>query len=51
MGHAVVDKLVYCHEALHAIQASESELCTAQAIEKWDSDSDSDESEDEDYTM
>ena len=47
MGHAVADKRVYCHEALHL----KGKLQTAsykQAVEKWDSDSDSDVSSDED---
>ena len=50
MGHAVADKLVYCHEALHM----QSKLQTAsytQAVEKWDSDSDSDASDDDDLAM
>ena len=48
MGHAVGDKLVYCHEALHmrtklqkASYRQEAEKC------KWDTDSDSDVSDDE----
>ena len=47
MGHAVADKRVYCHEALHL----KGKLQTAgykQAVEKWDSDSDSDVSSDDD---
>ena len=39
MGHAVGDKLVYCHEALHL----KKKLQTAsyeQKAEKWDTDSD-----------
>ena len=46
MGHAVGDKLVYCHEALHL----KKKLQTAsyeQKVEKWDTDSDSDKSDDE----
>jgi hypothetical protein len=50
MGHAVADKLVYCHEALH-MQSKLQKAGYSQAVEKWDSDSDSDESEDEDYAM
>ena len=42
MGHAVANKRVYVHEALHL----QSKL---QAVEKFDSDSD--ESEDEDYAV
>ena len=50
MGHAVADKFVYCHEALHM----RSKLQTAsytQVVEKWDSDSDSDASDDDDLAM
>ena len=50
MGHAVADKRVYCHEALHL----KGKLQTAgykQAVEKWDTDSDSDASDDEDLKM
>ena len=46
MGHAVGDKLVYCHEALHL----KKKLQTAsyeQKGEKWDTDSDSDKADDE----
>ena len=41
MGHAVGDKLVYCHEALHLKKLQSAGY--KQAVEKWDSDSDSDE--------
>ena len=47
LGHAVADKLVYCHESLHNI----IKLQTADYkphMEKWDSDSDSDETDEED---
>ena len=50
MGHAVADKRVYCHEALHL----KGKLQTAgykQAVEKWDTDSDSDSSDEEDLKM
>ena len=50
MGHAVADKRVFCHEALHR----KNKLQTAsykQAVEKWDTDSDSDASDDEDLKM
>ena len=50
MGHAVADKRVYCHEALHL----KGKLQTAgykQAFEKWDTDSDSDSSDEEDLKM
>ena len=46
MGHAVADKLVYVHEALHLKHKLQKASYT-QHVEKWDSDSDSDESEDE----
>ena len=46
MGHAVGDKLVYAHEALHLKQKLQKASYT-QHVEKWDSDSDSDESDDE----
>ena len=50
MGHAVADKRVYCHEALHLkgkLQAAGSK----QVVEKWDTDSDSDNYDDEDLKM
>jgi hypothetical protein len=50
MGHAVADKLVYCHEALH-MQSKLQMAGYTQAVEKWDSDSDSDESDDEDLAV
>ena len=50
MGHAVADKLVYCHEALH-LKAKLQKASYNQAAEKWDSDSDSDESDEEDLKM
>ena len=46
MGHAVADKLVYCHEALHLKDKLQKAGFKAK-VEKWDSDSDSDESDDE----
>ena len=47
MSHAVGDKLVYVHEALHLKHKLQKASYT-QHVEKWDSDSDSDESDDED---
>ena len=46
MGHAVADKRVYCHEALH-LKGKLQAAGYKQAVEKWDTDSDTDESEDE----
>ena len=48
MGHAVADKLVYCHEALHIMQSKLQTASYTQAVEKWDTDSDSDASDDDD---
>ena len=46
MGHAVADKRVYCHEALHnRLKLQKADY--KQAIEKWDTDSDTDASDDE----
>ena len=50
MGHAVADKRVYCHEALH-LKGKLQAAGYKQAVEKWDSDSDSDESDDEDLAL
>ena len=50
LGHAVSDKLVYCHEALHMKQKLQS-ASYEQRAEKWDTDSDSDESDDENDLM
>ena len=50
MGHAVADKLVYCHEALH-LKAKLQKAGYHQVAEKWDSDSDSHESDEEDLKM
>jgi hypothetical protein len=50
MGHAVGDKLVYCHEALH-MQRKVQLAGYKQAVEKWDTDSDSDSSDDGDLAM
>ena len=50
MGHAVADKRVYVHEALH-LQGKLQAAGYKQAIEKWDSDSDSDASDDEDLKV
>ena len=46
MGHAVADKLVYCHEALH-LKAKLQNAGYKQETVKWDSDSDSDTSDDD----
>ena len=46
MGHAVADKLVFCHEALHLKEKLQS-ASYMQKVEKWDTDSDSDSSDDE----
>ena len=46
LGHAVADKLVYAHEALHLREKLQS-ASYVQTVEKWDTDSDSDESDDE----
>ena len=46
MGHAVGDKLVYCHESLH-MQNKLQKAGYKAKVEKWDSDSDSDASDDE----
>lgn len=50
IGHAVADKRVYCHEALH-LKGKLQAAGYKQAVEKWDSDSDSDESDDEDLAL
>ena len=50
MGHAVADKFVYCHEALH-LKAKLQSAGYHQGAEKWDTDSDSDETDDEDLKM
>ena len=50
MKHAVADKRVYVHEALH-LRTKLQKASYKHATEKWDSDSDSDESEDEDYAQ
>ena len=50
MGHAVADKLVYCHEAIH-LRAKLPTASYKQKVEKWDSDSDSDESDEEDLKV
>ena len=47
LAHAVADKLVYVHEALHLKHKLQKASYTPH-VEKWDSDSDSDESDDED---
>ena len=50
LGHAVADKLVYCHEALH-LQSKLQKASYKQVAEKWDTDSDSDESDEEDLKV
>ncbi len=50
MGHAVGDKLVYCHEALH-LKGKLQKASYTQKILKWDTDSDSDETDDEDLML
>ena len=50
LGHAVGDKLVYCHEAIH-LEAKLQSAGYKQSVEKWDSDSDSDETDDEDLKV
>ena len=46
MGHAVADKRVYCHEALHnRLKLQKADY--KQGVEKWDTDSDTDASDDE----
>ena len=50
LGHAVADKLLYCHEALHLKEKLLKKLQRAayeQKVEKWDTDSESDKSDDE----
>ena len=51
MGHAVADKRVYCHEALHLKGKLQTAGYMKQAVEKWDTDSDSDSSDEEDLKM
>ena len=50
MGHAVGDKLLYCHESLH-MQNKLQKAGYKQKVEKWDSDSDSDETDEEDLKV
>ena len=38
MGHAVADKLVFCHEALHLKEKLQS-ASYMQKVEKWDTES------------
>ena len=46
IGHAVADKRVYCHEALHnRLKLQKADY--KQGVEKWDTDSDTDASDDE----
>jgi|TARA_B110001469_G_C9514638_1_gene256391 hypothetical protein len=46
MDHAVGDKMVYCHEALH-LREKLQKVSYQQKVDKWESDSDSDASDDE----
>ena len=46
LGHAVADRLVYCHEALHLRERMNKAGYKAPVV-KWDSDSESDDSSDE----
>ena len=50
MGHAVGDKLVFCHEALH-LKNKLQKAGYKQPAEKWLSDSDSDETDEEDLKV
>ena len=50
MGHAVGDKLVYCHEALH-LQNMLQKAKYQQKVLAWDTDSDEDETDEEDLTV
>ena len=50
MGHAVGDKLGYCHEAFHLKQKLQKASYKQKSL-KWDSDSDSDESDEEDLKV
>ena len=50
MGHAVGDKLVFCHEALH-LKNKLQKAGYKQVTEKWDSDSDSDQSNEEGFDL
>ena len=46
MSHGTVDKLVYCHEAMH-VQLCMQDAGWSADVERWESDEDSDGSEDE----
>ena len=50
MSHAVGDKLVYCHEALH-MKNKLQKADYHQQVEAWVSDLDSDESDEEDLKV
>ena len=50
MSHAVSDKRVYCHEALH-MREKLTKAGYKQKVEEWDSDSDSDSSDEEDLAV
>ena len=47
LGHAVADKLVFCHEALHVKEKLQRAGYKQENV-KWDTDSDTDDSDDED---
>ena len=46
MSHGTADKLVFCHEAMHA-QLRMQDAGWSADVERWESDEDSDQSEDE----
>ena len=50
MGHAVADKLVYCHEALH-LREKLQKVTYSQKVEKWESDSDSEDNSDDERDL
>ena len=50
MGHAVGDKLVYCHEAFHLKQKLQKASYKQKTL-SWDTDSDDDESDEEDLKV
>ena len=51
MGHAVGDKLVFCHEPPHLKIEQAPEGWLQAGHEKWDSDSDSDQSHEEGFDL
>ena len=50
MGHAVADKRVYCHEALHLKEKAQHAGYKA-LVEKWDTDSDSSDGSDDELDL